>query len=80
MASAALWPWAMASTMEAGPSTASPPAKMPGTLVASVSSSAAIRPPAPVATPSLAASIPCPMVTMTVSAFRTLSWSRRTGD
>ena len=45
--------------MEAGPSTASPPAKMPGTLVARVSLSAAIRP-------------PWPMVTMTVPAFSTV--------
>jgi hypothetical protein len=68
MASAARWPCAMASTMEAGPSTASPPAKMPATLVASVSLSATMRPPGPVATPSPAESIPWPMVTMTVSA------------
>ena len=70
MASAALWPWAIASTMEAGPSTASPPANRPGTLVARVSLSATIRPPGPVATPSPAASMPWPMVTMTVSAAR----------
>ena len=66
-----LCPWAIASTIEAGPSTTSPPAKTPGTLVASVAASAVMRPLDPVAMPKPAESILCPMATMTVSAFMT---------
>ena len=59
----------MASTIEAGPRTASPPAKTPGTFVASVSGSTAMRPPRPVSSGAIpATSTSWPMVTITVSA------------